>query len=75
MTRIMTATEAKAKFLALLDEVADGEEIAITKHGRIVARLVTANGPHALKGRFAGVVMTAAGDDELFTTGEPWNAS
>ncbi|KAA8958354.1 type II toxin-antitoxin system Phd/YefM family antitoxin [Mycobacterium sp.] len=71
----MTATETKAKLLALLDEVADGEEIEITKHGRTVARLVTATGPHALKGRLAGVVMTAADDDQLFTTGESWNAS
>lgn len=75
MTIKMTATEVKAKILALLDEVADGEEIEITKHGRTVARLVAANGPHALKDRFAGVVMTVADDDELFTTGESWNAS
>ncbi|UQX13216.1 type II toxin-antitoxin system Phd/YefM family antitoxin [Candidatus Mycobacterium methanotrophicum] len=71
----MTATEVKAKILALLDDVADGEEIEITKHGRTVARLVAATGPHALKGRLAGVAMTAADDDELFTTGQSWNAS
>ncbi len=75
MTRKMTATEVKAKILALLDDVADGEEIEITKHGRTVARLVAATGPHALKGRLAGVAMTAADDDELFTTGQSWNAS
>lgn len=75
MTRSMTATEVKAKILALLDEVADGEEIEITKHGRTVARLVAATGPHALKGRLAGVAMTAVDEDELFTTGESWNAS
>jgi prevent-host-death family protein len=75
MAKKMTATEVKAKILALLDEVADGEEIEITKHGRTVARLVAATGPHALKGRLAGVAMTAADEDELFTTGESWNAS
>jgi prevent-host-death family protein len=75
MTRKMTATEVKAKILGLLDDVADGEEIEITKHGRTVARLVAATGPHALKGRLAGVAMTAAEDDELFSTGEDWNAS
>ena len=73
MTRIMTATEVKAKILALLDEVADGEEVEITKHGRTVARLVPATGPHALKGRLAGVAISAAEDDELFTTGAAWN--
>lgn len=75
MTIKMTATEVKAKILALLDRVADGEEIEITKHGRTVARLVAANGPHALKGRLAGLVMTAADEEQLFSTGESWSAS
>ncbi len=70
----MTATEAKARILALLDEVADGEEIEITKHGRVVARLVPATGPHALRGVAAGVACSAAGDEELFSTGEAWDA-
>lgn len=75
MTRQMTATEVKAKILALLDAVAAGEEIEITKHGRTVARLVPAAGPRALKGRFAGVAMSAAGEEELFTTGASWDLS
>lgn len=73
MTRIVTATEAKAKVLALLDEVAAGEEVQITKHGRPVARLVPAAGPHALRGRLTGIAATTADGDELFTTGAPWN--
>jgi len=73
MTRRMTATEAKAKILALLDEVAAGEEIELTKHGRTVARLVPACGPHALKGIFAGVAMTTSEDEGLFTTDAVWN--
>jgi prevent-host-death family protein len=32
--------EAKAHFSALLAEVEAGEEIAVTRHGRVVARLV-----------------------------------
>jgi prevent-host-death family protein len=36
----MTATELKARVLAVLDDVATGEEVEITKHGRLVARLV-----------------------------------
>lgn len=75
MTRKLTATEAKAKILALLDEVAEGDEVEITKHGRTVARLVPAAGPHSLKGKFAGVAMTAVEDEELFTTGAAWNLS
>lgn len=73
MTRIVTATEAKAKILALLDEVAAGDEVEITKHGRTVARLVPATGPHALKGSLIGLAMTAAEDEDLFTTGAAWN--
>jgi prevent-host-death family protein len=36
------ALEAKTRLSALLDRVARGEEIVITKHGRPVARLVPA---------------------------------
>jgi len=72
MPRQMTATEVKSRILALLDEVADGEAIEITKHGRTIARLVPAQGPHALKGRYAGVASSAADDDDLFATGAAW---
>jgi prevent-host-death family protein len=73
MTIQMTATEVKAKILSLLDAVAAGEEIEITKHGRTVARLVPAKGPNALKGKLTGVAMSAADDEELFTTGASWD--
>lgn len=73
MPRKMTATEAKARILALLDEVAAGDEVEITKHGRTVARLVPAVGPHALKGQLAGVAISAAEDEELFSTGAAWS--
>lgn len=72
MTIKMTATEAKAKILSLLDDVAAGQEVEITKHGRTVARLVPAVGPHALKGSFIGVAMTAGREEELFTTESMW---
>jgi prevent-host-death family protein len=35
------AFEAKTHFSALLDRVAGGEEVVITKHGKPVARLVS----------------------------------
>ena len=72
MAKKLTATEAKAKILSLLDEVAAGDVVEITKHGRTVARLVPATGPHALKGSQAGVAMTAADDDDLFQTESTW---
>lgn len=73
MVRQMTATEIKAKILAVLDDVAAGEEVEITKHGRTVAKLVPAIGPASLKGAFAGVAMTDASDEDLFSTGTTWN--
>lgn len=74
MARIVTATEAKAHILRLLDEVAAGDEVDITKHGRVVARLVPARGPHAWRGRFRGIAHTVTKDEEeLFTTGETWD--
>jgi prevent-host-death family protein len=42
----ITATEFKAKCLAILDEVqAGGTTVTITKRGKIVARLVPASAP------------------------------
>lgn len=73
MARQMTATEVKSKILALLDDVADGDEIVITKHGRTVARLIGATGPDALRGRFTGVARTLADDEDLFSTGVSWD--
>jgi prevent-host-death family protein len=73
MYRLMTATEVKAKILALLDEVAAGEEVEITKHGHVVARLVPASGARSLRGGLAGVAMTAATEEDLFATGQTWD--
>lgn len=73
MTTRLTATEAKAKILSLLDQVEAGGEVEITRHGRTIARLVPANGPHALRGVLGGIAMTAtASDDELFSTDAEW---
>lgn len=69
----MTATELKARILAVLDDVASGEEVEITKHGRLMARLVPATGSAALEGSLAGVALTAATDEELFSTDATWD--
>ena len=73
MTIKMTATETKAKILALLDQVSRGEVVEITKHGRLVARLVPASGSPALAGKMEGVAKTVADDEEVFSTGAPWD--
>ncbi|MGI8792112.1 MAG: type II toxin-antitoxin system Phd/YefM family antitoxin [Acidimicrobiales bacterium] len=67
----MTATELKARILAILDEVGQGEEVEITKHGHTVARLVPAVGPAVAKGVLAGVAASEP-DDDLFSTGLAW---
>lgn len=72
MAITLTATEAKVTLLALLDKVAAGDEVEITKHGRLVARLIPARDAQGLKGLFADVVVSSADDDELFTTGSLW---
>lgn len=43
--RTVAVVEMKARFSALLAEVAQGEEIAITRHGQVIARLVP-DSPH-----------------------------
>jgi prevent-host-death family protein len=73
MTRQVTATEAKAKLLALLNDVERGEEIEITRHGRTIARITPARGPHGLKDMFAGVTKQVVPDEELFSTGVTWD--
>jgi prevent-host-death family protein len=49
--RTVPASKFKAQCLAMLDEVAaTGEEIVVTKRGRAVARVVSAETPSSLSG-------------------------
>lgn len=75
MTRQLTVTELKAKLLAVMDDVEHGEQLEITRHGRLIARVIPARGPTAIEGMFAGVARTNATDEELFSTGEEWEAT
>ena len=72
MAKIVTATTAKANILRLLDEVAAGEEIEITRHGRPVARLVPPRGPRSMEGMFQGLARTAVDEEKLIDTEEMW---
>jgi prevent-host-death family protein len=74
MTRKMTATEVKAKLLAVLDDVEKGEPVEITRHGRTIARIVPARGPMSLLGMHVGKVTSSAKPEELYSTGEVWEA-
>lgn len=74
MTIKMSATELKAKILAVLDRVAEGDEVEVSKHGRPVARIVPMRRGSELRGRFAGVAATVGDDEDLLGTGEAWEA-
>jgi prevent-host-death family protein len=73
MVRTVTATEANVTILALLDDATAGEEVEITKHGRVVACLVPAIGPASLEGSLVGEATTAGAADDLLTTGAVWD--
>jgi len=73
MAKTVTATQAKAHILSLLDDVEAGEEIEITRHGRLVARLVPARRGAALLGTHAGLVeITVDEADLLYSAGAAW---
>jgi prevent-host-death family protein len=54
----MTSTEARAALPALLDLVAAGEEVTITRHGQPVAVVVR---PDSLRSRRADAALASAG--------------
>ena len=63
MTKIIKASEFKAKCLALMDEVErTGQGVVITKNGKPVAELV----PHRKRKKNARGILT----DSLFITGD-----
>lgn len=68
----ITASEFKARCLALLDEVATTRDpLIVTKHGRPVAKLVPLGEPTATAG---SVTLVTDDDDDYFSTGEQWVA-
>ena len=75
MTVVMkvTATQFKARCLALLDEVAaGGGELVVTKRGQPVARVVPARTGASLRGSVTYLV----DDDELLApVGDDWDAA
>ena len=73
MAKTVTATAAKANLLRLLDEASAGEEIAITRHGLPVARLVPPSGTHSLEALFAGQARTSVDEKTLLNTEDMWD--
>ena len=78
MVSRVTALEAKTRFGRLLDRVAQGEEIIVTRHDKPVARLVPADRParHEVRAAAAGLrelrreIAVRRGSDPALTIAE-----
>jgi len=57
MARTMTVSEARAALPQILEKVAEGEEVTITRHGKVVAVVVR---PDALRARRADAALDTA---------------
>lgn len=75
MTMRMTATDLKARLLGVLEQVAEGEVVEVTKRGRVIARVVPATPAHGLRGAMRGIATSNASDAELYSTGDTWNVA
>lgn len=72
--RTVSATEFKAKCLALLDQVAEKQvTYVVTKRGRTVAKLVPVNEGMELKSLKGSVIFLTDNEQDLFSTGEAWD--
>jgi prevent-host-death family protein len=73
MTKQMTATDLKAHLLAVLEQVATGEVVEVTKRGRVIARVVPATASYGSRGALRGMATSNAPDAELYSTADTWN--
>lgn len=72
MERRVSATQFKAKCLALLDEVAEtGEALVVTKRGKPVARVEPVGAPRSLEGSVTFLVPDEELIAPLFPDWEP----
>jgi prevent-host-death family protein len=68
--RTMSASQFKAKCLAVLDEIASsGTSVVVTKRGKPVARVVPAEAPPSLRG---SVTFNVSDDELIAPLDEPW---
>jgi prevent-host-death family protein len=71
--RTVSASQFKAKCLAMLDEVAaTGEEIVVTKYGRAVARVSAAAQPQSLRG---SVTFNVSDEELIAPLAVAWDAA
>lgn len=65
-------SEARATFYALLDEVAAGESVTITRRGRPVVRLEPILSPASFLGRYRGQAWQTVSDEEFIAPIRDW---
>lgn len=74
MTRNISASDFKARCLALLDQVARSrDELVVTKYGRPVAKVVPVD-ESPVRSTEDSVTLLADDDEAYFSTGEAWDA-
>ena len=74
MTRV-NISELRSQLPRYLDRVEAGEEVLITRHGRIVARLLAVGDPRAeAKAALARLRAQARVGDVISPVDEPWEA-
>jgi antitoxin (DNA-binding transcriptional repressor) of toxin-antitoxin stability system len=76
MSKQISVTDLKARLADVLEEVEQGVEFEITKHGHPIARLSRTRasaGPMASKDMFAGIVSSAVNEDMLIDTSDMWD--
>jgi prevent-host-death family protein len=72
MVQEIPISEARERLLSLVDDL-PGDGLIITRHGTPIARLVPVHtATMDLIGLLKGIVTNP--DDDLFSTGEHWNA-
>jgi prevent-host-death family protein len=72
-SRTVSASQFKARCLAMLDEVAvTGEEIVVTKRGRAVARVAPVTEPESLRG---SVTFNVSDEDLVESLDIAWDAT
>jgi antitoxin (DNA-binding transcriptional repressor) of toxin-antitoxin stability system len=74
VTERISIDEAQVRFLELIEQVEAGLDFEFTRDGKVVARLIPARRHREVGGMFTGHARSLVPDEELFSTGERWNA-
>lgn len=74
MRKKITLAQFQETFAEVFIEVENGDSFDVMRDGQIIATLVPKNHPLRLKGILEGVAFTRGKPEDLYSTGEKWNA-